>query len=173
VHESWYDNELKLLILVRNKNEFLWLLADNVILVVYLKKCIFTYLSYSGWIGSGLIRFGSFRVWVNNRSIRVQVSSDSIKVISDFGSLQFESVRFNFRFNFGFRVEIGSTLSNGGLGLVSDRSVRVTFVRSIFKSRSDQWSKRLPSQRSEQKRNQDKCRLPSQASIDYQVNPDS
>jgi len=36
------------------------------------------------------------------------------------------------QFNFGFRVEIGSTLSHVGSGLVSGCSVRVTFARSRY-----------------------------------------
>ena len=111
MHESWYDNELKLLILVRNKNEFLWLLADNVILVVYL-KFFFTCLFYSGWIGSGLIRFGSFRIRVYIGSIRVRV--------------RFGSCRNSGHYNFGWvRLWIGS-ISNFG-----SKSVQL-FLMSIW-----------------------------------------
>ena len=45
-------------ILVRNENEFLWSLADNVILIVYPIKFIFSCLFYSGSIGSVTNRFG-------------------------------------------------------------------------------------------------------------------
>jgi len=64
-------------ILVRNENEHLWSLADNVILVVYLLKFIFSYLSYSGWIGSGTNQFGfnSVRVISGSGLHRIDKSS--------------------------------------------------------------------------------------------------
>jgi len=100
VHESWCDNELRLSILVRNENELLWWSTNNVILVIYPIKFIFNCLSYSGWIGSGLICFRSFQVRVYIGSKRVRVSSDSIRAISNFGSIRVITV--SGRFGFGF-----------------------------------------------------------------------
>ena len=89
-------------------------------------------------IGSGLIRFGSFRVRVCIGSLRVRVRSDSIQIISDFGLIRVISVlgRFGFgsfqfrisgrnRFN-SFSCRFGSGLGSFGSG----RSVQVTFARS-------------------------------------------
>jgi len=92
-------------ILVKNESELLWSLADDVILVVYPLKFIFSYSSYSGWISSDTNRFGfnSVRVISGSRLHQVNKSSGHI----------------------GFRVEINSTLSHVGLGLVSGRSIRV------------------------------------------------
>ena len=50
-------------------------------------------------IGSGLIRFGSFRVRVYIGSIRVRVSSDLIRIISNLGSIRVITV--SCRFGFG------------------------------------------------------------------------
>jgi len=47
-------------ILVKNENELLWSAADNVILVVYPVKFIFSCLSSSGWIGQVQIGSGHF-----------------------------------------------------------------------------------------------------------------
>ena len=133
-------NELKLSILVRNENELLWLSADNVVLVVYPIKFIFSCLSYSSRIGSGLIRFGSFRVGVYIKLIRVRVNSDSIRVISILGLIRvitvsgwfgFRSVQFwilgRNRFN-SFSYRFGSDFGMFGL----TRSVQITFIRSMY-----------------------------------------
>jgi len=119
----------------RNENELLWSLAENVILVIYPIKFVFSCLPI--WvglirvqIGSGLIRFGSFRVRVYIGSIRVQISSNSIRVIEDFGSIRFITV--SGRFNFEFQVKIGSTLSHVGSSLVSGRSGRVVRFGSLL-----------------------------------------
>jgi len=95
---QWIEIELRISILVRNENGLLWSSVDNVILVVYSIKFVFSCLSYSGWIGSGTNRFGFNSVRVYIWSIRVHIRSDSIQVVWDFGSirvvLDFESVRF-------------------------------------------------------------------------------
>ena len=83
-------------------------------------------------ISSGLIRFGSFRVRVYIGSIRVRVSSESIRAISNFGSLQFRVGSILGRFDFGFQVEIGSTLSHVGSGPVLGRSVWVIQFGSLL-----------------------------------------
>ena len=80
------------------------------------------------WFG-----FNSIRVISGSglhQAIRVRVSLDSIRVISNFGSLQFWVGLILSRFNFEFRVEIDSTLSHVGSGLVLGCSVRVIFTRS-------------------------------------------
>ena len=77
----------------------------------------------SVWVWFRVIRFGS---------IRFRVSSGSIRAMSDFGTLQFQINLVLSRFNFEFRVEIGSTLSHVGLGLVSGCSVRVVGFRSLL-----------------------------------------
>jgi len=61
-------------------------------------------------------------------SIIFWVSSDSIRVVSDFGSLQFWVGLVLGGFNFGFRLEIGSTLSHVASGLVSGRSIQVNRI---------------------------------------------
>jgi len=68
-------------------------------------------------------------------SIRFRFGSDSVRVISDFGSTRVVIVlgRFGFgSFNFGFRVEIGSTFFHVGSGSISGHSDRVTFARSTL-----------------------------------------
>ena len=133
-------------ILVRNENEHLWSLADNIILVVHPLKFIFSYLSYLGWIGLGTNRFEFNSVQVISLSDLHRVNKSSGQFGFDsgyigfrvnlghhsFGSLQFRVGSVLGRFNFEFRVEISSTLSHVGSGLVSDHSVRVTFGRSSF-----------------------------------------
>jgi len=99
VHESWCDNKLRLSILVGNENWLLWSSADNVILVVYLIKFVFTCLFYSGWsvrvqIGSGLIRFGSFRVRVNKSSGQLGFDSGHVGFRINSDHYSFGSVRF-------------------------------------------------------------------------------
>ena len=93
---------------------------------------LFGYKSVRVQIVSGLIRFGSFRVRVYIGLIRVRVSSDSVRVSSDFGSLQFCFGSVLGRFNFGFRVEIGSTLFHVGSGLISNCSVRIVQYGSLL-----------------------------------------
>jgi len=141
VHESWCDNELRLSILVRNENELLWSSADNVILVVYPIKFIFSCLSYSSWIGWGTNRFGSFQVRVYIGSIRVRVSSDSIRVISNFGSIRIITVSSWFGLgSVQFRIEIGSTLSHVGSGLISVCSVWVVWFGSLLPGLSNSFA---------------------------------
>ena len=59
-------------------------------------------------------QIGSIRFWFN---------LDSVRIISDFGSTRIVTVLI--RFNFEFRVEIGSTFLHVGSGSISDHSVRV------------------------------------------------
>ena len=91
MHESWYDNELRLSILVRNENELLWSSADNVIFI-YPIKFIFSCLSYSGWIGSGTNRFGFY-------SVRVISGSGLYRVNKSLGQFGFDSGHIRFRIN--------------------------------------------------------------------------
>ena len=125
-------------ILVRNENELLWVLADNVILVIYPIKFIFIFLSYSGWIDSctNRLEFNLVRVYIG--SIRVRVSSDLIRVISNFGLIWVITV--SGRFGFGsvqFRILGQNRLNSFSYQFGSDfrlfspgHSVRVTFARS-------------------------------------------
>jgi len=144
VHE-WCDNELILSILVRNENELLRSLADNVILVVYPIKFIFNCLFYSGWIDSGTNRFRFYSVRVIlgsslHRVNKIRASSDSIRVISNFRSIRVITVWG--RFGFGsvqFRISDRNRSNSfscrfgSGFGLFgSGRSIRVTFARSIY-----------------------------------------
>jgi len=80
----------------------------------------------------GSIRFGSFRVRVYTRSIRVRVSLDSIQVVSNFGSLQFRVGSVLGQFNFEFQVKIGSTLSHVGSDSISGCSVRIVWFGSLL-----------------------------------------
>ena len=84
MHESWCDNELKLSILVRNENELLWSSADNVILVVYPIKFVFTCVFYSGWIGSGTN-------WLGFNSVQIISGSDLHRVNKSLGQFRFDS----------------------------------------------------------------------------------
>ena len=101
---------------------------------------LFGYKSVRVQIGSGLIRFGSFRVRVYIGSIKIRVSSGSIRVMSDFGSIRVITV--SDRFDFGsvqFRI-LGRNRFNsfscrfGSFG--SGYSVRVTFARCTCEFRS-------------------------------------
>jgi len=95
---------------------------------------------YSGWIGSGIIRFGSFRVRVYIGSIRVWVGSDSVRVISgsDLHRVNRSSGWFGFSSgHIGFRVKSGH-YSFGSVrfwvGLISDfrsKSVQL-FLMSVW-----------------------------------------
>jgi len=65
---------------------------------------------YSGWIGSGTNRFGSFRVRVYIGSMRVRVGSGSVRFISDYGSNRVNKISVRFGFgsgHIGFRVNSG------------------------------------------------------------------
>ena len=152
MQESWCDNELRSSILIKNENELLWSSADNIILVIYPIKFIFSCLFYSGWIGSGLIRFGLFRVRVYIRSIRVRVSSDLVRFISgygsnwvnkisgqfgfdldhySFGSVQFQISDWN-QFN-SFLCRLRSDFGSFGSG----QSSRITFATFSYNLNSD------------------------------------
>ena len=98
MHELWCDNELRLLILVRNENELLWSSADHVIFV-YPTKFIFSYLSYSGWIDSStnLFEFNLVRV-ISDSSLH-RVSSDSVQFISGYGSNRANKISGHFGFD--------------------------------------------------------------------------
>ena len=87
----------------------------------------FSNLSYSDWTGSGtnqfefnLVRIISDSVYIG--SIRVRVSSDSIQVISDFGSILVITISGWFGFRL-VRIEIDLTLSHVGSGLISGCSI--------------------------------------------------
>ena len=68
------------------------------------------------------------------RSIRFMVNSDSVLcsvwVFCHIGSIHVQVGSVSGRFNFEFRVEIGSTLLVISSGLVSGRSVRVNWIGS-------------------------------------------
>ena len=108
--ESWCDNELRLSILVRNETELLWLSADNIILVVYPIKFIFTCLSYSGWISLGTNRFGFNLLRFISGSGLHRVNKSSGQFRFDSGHIEFRSIRVITvlsRFGFGsvqFRI---------------------------------------------------------------------
>jgi len=59
-------------------------------------------------------------------STKFRVSSDSVRVISDFG-LNWIIIVLG-QFNFEFRIEISSTFSYVGSGLVSGHSVQVNWI---------------------------------------------
>ena len=110
--------------------------------------------SCSGWIGLGMNRFGSFRVWVYIgsfwvrigsvqfgsfrirvyiRSIRFRVGSISDWVILSFGLSWVNTTSGRFgsgSVQFWFRIEIGSGLSDVGSAQVSGHSVWFSFARS-------------------------------------------
>ena len=118
MHELWCDNELRLSILVRNENELLWSLADNVILVVYPIKFVFSCLSYSGWIDLG------------TNSVRVISGSSLHRVNKSSGQFEFDSSHIGFwvnsdHYSFGsVRFWIGSISDFGS------KSVRL-FLMSV------------------------------------------
>ena len=65
---------------------------------------------YSGWIGSGIIRFGSFRVRVYIGSRGVRVGSDSVRFVSGYGSQRVNTISGRFGFGSGhvrFEVKLG------------------------------------------------------------------
>jgi len=113
VHESWCHNELRLSILVRNENELLLSSVDNVILVVYTIKFIFSCLSYWGWIGLGTNWFGFnlIRVISDLGLHRVNKSSDQFRFDSDHIGFWVNSGHYNFgslRFWVGSISDFGS-----------------------------------------------------------------
>ena len=63
-------------------------------------------------------------------SIRFRFGSNSVRIISDFGSTRVVIILG--WFNFGFRVEIGSTFFPVGSGLISGHSVRVIRIGSLL-----------------------------------------
>ena len=75
----------------------------------------FRSVNFGLWVKSGQQNFGS-----------VQIRFRSYRIAGQFGSLQFRVGSVLDRFNFKFRVEIGSTLSH----VSSGQSDRITFVRS-------------------------------------------
>jgi len=71
----------------------------------------------SGWIGSGIIRFGLFRARVYIGSREVRVGSGSVQFISGYGSHRVNKISGRFGFgsgHFGF----GSTSDHYGFGSV-------------------------------------------------------
>ena len=106
---------MRLSILVRNEDKLLWSSANNIILIIYPIKFIFSCLFHSGWIDSGTNRFGfnSVRVisgsglyWINESS----VGSGSVRFISDYGSNRVNKISVRFGFgsgHIGFRVNSG------------------------------------------------------------------
>ena len=121
MHESWYDNELRLSILVRNESELLF--YDHQLIMLFYLFILF---------GLDRFEYKSIRVISGSGLHRINKSPGqfgSYWILGQFGLLQFQIGSVLDRFNFKFRVEIGSTLPHVGSGLVSGHSIRVTFAK--------------------------------------------
>ena len=128
MHESWCDNELRLSNLVKNENELLWSSTNNVILVVYPIKFVFSYVSYSGNSARVILDWGLHRINKSSGQFGFYLGH-----MGQFGSLQFRVGAVLGRFNFEFRVEISSTLSHVASGLISSHSIRVIWFELLLR----------------------------------------